>query len=138
MINQFIFPLRVYIEDTDYQGIVYHPNYLKFMERARLEWGDQLGIGFAFQEANKIHLTLHSVSIKFIKPAKLFDKLEVVSSIIDVGRASFSFGQHLRLAHAPDKILSKAEFKIACVDYAMRPCAIPEGTLLTSIRRTLT
>ena len=54
--NEFIYPLRVHIEDTDFAGIVYHSNYLKFMERARSEWVDEVGIGMDWQREHQIYL----------------------------------------------------------------------------------
>lgn len=138
MINEFIYPLRVYTEDTDYGGVVYHCNYLKFIERARTEWAEHLGIGFEWQNAHQIYFAVRTAQLQYCKPAKLYDKLEVVSSIKELRPASIIFEQCLRLADTVDKILFKAEIKVACVDHTLRPCVIPEAINLTSIRRILT
>jgi tol-pal system-associated acyl-CoA thioesterase len=126
MSQSFIYPLRVHIEDTDCTGVVYHSNYFNFMERGRSEGIDQLGMTIEWQRQHHIMFVVHSASIQFLKPARVHDRLEVVTTIKHLGRASIIFDQYLRLAHAPDKILCKAEIKAACVDGNMRPCALPE------------
>ena len=136
--NEFIYPLKIQIEDTDFTGIVYHSNYLKFMERARSEWLEQLGYGMQWQREQQIMFVVYSANQAFLKPAYVHDQVEVVSKIIDLRPASITFDQHLRPANAADKILCKAEIKIACIDNNLRPRPLPESTLLTTIRRLLT
>lgn len=135
--NEFIYPLRVHIEDTDYAGVVYHSNYLNYMERARSEWADHVGIGLPWQKQHGILLPVHHVSITFIKPARLHEKLEVVSTVIAIRPASMVFEQYLRLAEDKDKILCTAEIKLACTDENMKPRALPETAFLQTIRRLL-
>lgn len=127
MINEFIYPLRVYIEDTDYGGVVYHANYLKFLERARTEWAEKLGMGLAWQNQHKIYFVVHKAYIEYLKPARLYDELEVISHIKALRPASIIYEQHLRLAGVTDKILTKAETKITCVDHTINVCKIPEA-----------
>lgn len=136
--NLFIYPLRVHIEDTDFAGVVYHSNYLKFMERARSEWAEALGFGTQWQRTHQLYLPVHSLTMTFIKPARLHEKVEVVSTIKAIRPASLVFDQHLRLAGLDDKILCKAEIKIACADEAMRARKLPAIPSLETIRRTLT
>lgn len=137
MMNEHLYPLRIHFEDTDCTGVVYHANYLKFMERARSEWIDSLGIGSDWRESTGIHFLVHSLNIQFIRPARLHDRLEVVSSIQSFRQASIVFDQRLRSDGLPDKILCKAEIKIVCVGKDMLPRAIPEAPILDSIRRSL-
>ncbi|VVC75296.1 Acyl-CoA thioester hydrolase YbgC [Aquicella siphonis] len=137
MMNEHFYPLRVHFEDTDCTGVVYHANYLKFMERARSEWIDSLGIGADWRESAGVHFLVHSLRIQFMQPARLHDRIEVVSRILSVRAASIIFDQCLRLDSMPDKILCRAEIKIACVDKDMLPRAIPEAPILESIRRSL-
>lgn len=136
--NEHIYPTRIHIEDTDFAGVVYHSNYLKFMERARSEWVEELGFGMTWQREHQLYFPVHSLNIQFLMPGRVHEKIEVVSKIIAIGRASFTFSQYLRLALAPDKILCKAEVKIACVTEQMRPRALPDIPSLEPIRRTLT
>lgn len=137
MSKAHIYPLRVHIEDTDYTGLVYHANYLNFMERARSEWVDSLGLGIAWRENQGIYLVVHSVNIQYLKPARVHEQLEVVTHVKAIRPASMIFEQCLRFAGMPDKILCKAEVRIACVNNDMLPCALPEATLLETIRRSL-
>lgn len=138
MQNQFIYPLRIHVEDTDFVGVVYHSNYLKFMERARSEWMEELGLGMHWQREHHVYFPIHSLNMSFSKPARVHEKVEVVSSIQSIGRASVVYAQHLRFPGAADKIICKAEIKIACVDEQLRPRALPASPILTTIRRELT
>jgi acyl-CoA thioester hydrolase len=122
----FIFPLKIYIEDTDCLGVVYHSNYLKFFERARSEWAEQVGAGIVWQREQRIYLLVRSAKLDFLRPARLNDQIEVISQIINQKPASFVHDQYLRLASAPDTILCRAEIKIACVDQYFRPQALPQ------------
>ncbi|MDR3492758.1 MAG: YbgC/FadM family acyl-CoA thioesterase [Gammaproteobacteria bacterium] len=123
--NQFVFPIKVYTKDTDYGGVVYHSNYLSFYEIARSEWAESLGFGIAWQKDHGVYFPVRSAQIDYLKPATLHDKLEVVSKLTKLGRASMLYDQYLRFALRPDTIISKATIKIACVDTAMRPRPLP-------------
>lgn len=137
MKNEFIYPLRIHIEDTDFAGIVYHSNYLKFMERARSEWVEEMGLGIHWQREHEIYFPVAAANLQFLAPARLHEKVEVVSSIKAIRPASMIFEQYLRLAATPDKIFFKAEIKIACTDYQMRVRKLPEAPILETIRRAL-
>jgi acyl-CoA thioester hydrolase len=89
-----IYPVRVYFEDTDFSGVVYHANYLRFMERAR---SDMLrAIGIAQREAYEGGQGVYAVadlSIKYRAPAKLDDDLTVVSRVSAIGAATATIHQ---------------------------------------------
>jgi tol-pal system-associated acyl-CoA thioesterase len=138
MINEFIYPLRIHIEDTDFTGLVYHANYLNFMERARSEWLEKLGYGITWQREQELYFLVHSLQMTFLKPARLHELVEVVTRVKEARAASIIFDQYLRSAQSNDKILCKAEIKIACVDDSMRPRRLPKACLLETIWRTLT
>ncbi len=89
------FPLRVYWEDTDAGGIVYHSNYLKFAERARTEMVRGLGIHQGQLAANgQGHaITVVRAEIDFRAPARLDDRLEVETTLTEVGGASLEMRQ---------------------------------------------
>ena len=87
------FPVRVYWEDTDAGGIVYHANYLKFAERARSEMVRALGVGQADLAAGGHAFAVVHADIDFKAPARLDDGLEVVSRVAAVGGASMDVGQ---------------------------------------------
>ncbi|OGT37428.1 MAG: hypothetical protein A3F12_02450 [Gammaproteobacteria bacterium RIFCSPHIGHO2_12_FULL_38_14] len=135
--NLFIYPLRIHIEDTDFTGIVYHSNYLKFMERARSEWAELVGMGLDYQRSHQIFFVVHSVQLFFLKPARLHEQVEVVSRIKVIGGASLTYDQYLRPRHSPDKILCKAEIKIACTDGMMLPSAVPDAPFLKRVAELL-
>jgi acyl-CoA thioester hydrolase len=127
--NEFLFPLKVYIEDTDYSGVVFHSNYLNYFERARSEWLETLGMGIAWQLKQEIYFAIRSAKIDFYKPARLSDRLQVVSRVSQLKRVSMTFEQHLRLSDAPDTILCTAEVKVACLDKEFRPNSLPRSKL---------
>ncbi len=124
--REFILPLYIYIEDTDYSGVVFHANYLKFFERGRSLWAEQLGFGVAIQLEQGIFFAVRYAHIDFLKPARLNDEMEVVTRVAEVRNASLIYEQYLRLKEQPDTILCKAEIKVACVDRDFRPRALPE------------
>ena len=124
-VNVFSWPVRVYYEDTDAGGVVYHSNYLKFMERARTEWLRHLS--FERDELNLIFVVC-SAQLDFKKPAKLNDLLTITSEVVKIGRGSFEVAQTITL----DSItLVRGLIKVACVNpHTFRPVAIPKALLL--------
>lgn len=127
--TEFIFPLRVYIEDTDILGMVFHANYLKYFERARSEWAEHVGMGIDWQRKEGVYFPVRSIKIDYFRPAQLHQMVEVVTRLIKVRPASMLYEQHLRPKDLNDTILCKAEVKIACVDLDLRPCPLPDSIL---------
>jgi tol-pal system-associated acyl-CoA thioesterase len=123
--KSFIFPMKAYIEDTDFGGVVYHSNYLKFFERARSEWLDVLGMSIAWQLEQQVYFAIRSVNIDFLKPARLTDQLEVVSQMLSYTATSIIFSQQLRKTLTTDTILCNAEVKVVCLDQTFRPRPLP-------------
>ena len=126
-VNAFVWPVRVYYEDTDSGGVVYYANYLKFMERARTEWLRSLG--FEQDQLLRQHgmiFAVHRVEVAYHRPARFNEALQVSASIIHKGRASLTFYQEVR--RMDDKaLLCDGQIKIACVDlHKMRPKPIPK------------
>ena len=116
--NEFSLPVRVYYEDTDAGGVVYHANYLRFMERARTEWLRALGFeqDLLAQELG-IVFVVASLDIQYRKPARFNDALSVTSSISTVGRVSILFKQEIwreGLNNSPE-LLTTASVKVVCV-----------------------
>lgn len=124
-LNQFEWPVRVYYEDTDAGGVVYHSTYLNFMERARTEWLRSLGFEQNYlRDILNILFVVHSMQIVFKKPAKFDDLVTVVSEITKIGHGSFEFLQKISVNQ---QILIEAQVKIACVQaVSFKPTAIPE------------
>jgi tol-pal system-associated acyl-CoA thioesterase len=122
--NMVVFPVRVYYEDTDAGGVVYHSQYLNFMERARTEW--LRGLGFAqaaLRQDEQVLFVVHSMQIQFKKPAKLDDDLKIVSRLTEMGRGSFSCRQQVM---RDELVLLEAQVKVACVNAdSFKPTGIP-------------
>lgn len=130
-----VWPLRVYYEDTDRGGIVYHANYLKFFERARTEWLRALGFTQeVLAEQQGILFVVHRIELNYQRAARLDDWLEVQTQVSAHGRASLLFDQSLY--RAPDtKALCHAQIRVACVRHdTWRPQPIP-AALLTQLMR---
>jgi len=120
----FIHSLRVYWEDTDAGGVVYHAQYLSFLERARTEWLRARGIEQqGMREAEDLVFAVHSVQVEFLAPARLDDVLE--SRLVPTGLrgASFELAQEL---WRDGQCLLRAGVKIACLHAgAFRPRPMP-------------
>lgn len=129
MSKEFIFPIRVYYEDTDAGGVVYHANYLKFMERARTEWCRELGFELSQLAKQGYLLVVRSAWLDYLQPAQLGDYLEVITSIDEHTKIRAIFNQTVRLAKNPDTIFCKGLITIISVNQSMRPCAMVTGLL---------
>ncbi|MFC5743862.1 tol-pal system-associated acyl-CoA thioesterase [Dyella tabacisoli] len=123
----FRWPVRVYWEDTDAGGVVYHASYLRFMERARSEWLRGLGIDQStFKERTGLAFLVREMQIDFLKAALLDDELSVTVAVKDRRAASILFTQ--TISRADGTQLIRAQVRVACVDVSrMRPAQIPAG-----------
>ena len=128
---EFGWPVRVYYEDTDSGGVVYHTNYLKYMERVRTEFLRARG----FEQDELLHrygiiFAVHSLTVDFLKPARFNDLLRVTARVGGHGRASVVFTQAI-LRDTQNTVLCRAQVKVACLDSArFRPTPIPENILV--------
>ncbi|MEJ1439036.1 MAG: tol-pal system-associated acyl-CoA thioesterase [Candidatus Sedimenticola sp. (ex Thyasira tokunagai)] len=122
---EFIWPVRVYYEDTDSGGVVYYANYLKFMERARTEWLRQLGFEQdELLEKEGILFAVRRVAVDYLRPARFNDELLVSASISKQGRASLTFQQEIRMADG--QTLCRGEVQVAALDAVrFRPVSLP-------------
>ena len=132
--EEFNWPVRVYYEDTDSAGIVYHASYLRFMERARTEWLRSLGIDLpALRDDHQILFTVSRMRLEYLKPAYFDDMLDVSLGLTRFGGASFLLDQGVR--RPPRELLCRAEVRIACVDATtLRPRPIPQA-VFTELKR---
>lgn len=125
--KEFNWPIRVYYEDTDAAGLVYHANYLRFMERARTEWLRELG--FTHRKLNeeiKLQFVVSSIEVRFRKPAYFDEQLNVCSRVTGMGGTSMVFEQLVN--NQEDELKCQAEVNIVCVDTeTFRPKRIPES-----------
>lgn len=130
----FEWPIRVYWEDTDAGGIVYHANYLKFFERARTEWLRALGIDqHQLKAQNGVLFVVADAALRYVDSARLDDALSVTTELLAAGRASLRLRQRaLRAApqSAGAQLLCQAIIRIGCVNAAtLRATRIPEHVL---------
>ena len=120
---EFSLPVKVYIEDTDAGGIVYHANYLKYMERSRTEFITRLGYDKPATLENGLLLVVHSMNIEFLQAATLGQELEVFTRVQKVARSYVEFEQVVSRAEVA---LCRADVKVACVTKEkMKPSAMP-------------
>ncbi|ROT99583.1 tol-pal system-associated acyl-CoA thioesterase [Marinobacter sp. R17] len=125
--HEFRWPVRVYIEDTDAGGIVYHARYLHFMERARTEWVRSQGIALRAGLADNISYVVQKMDIHFRQPARLDDELWVSANLVSSGRVWFGFKQQV-IRQSDGALLAEADVKVACVALDTgRPRALPEA-----------
>ncbi len=113
------FPVRVYFEDTDLSGVVYHANYLRFMERARSDMLRCAGIDQrAVFEAGEGVYAIRNLAIRYVAPARLDDALVVVSRLVRLRAASVDIQQRV-MRH--DELLTEASVEAAFVTPSGRP-----------------
>ena len=127
---EFTWPVRVYYEDTDAGGVVYYANYLKFLERARTEFLRDLGFEQdQLKQEYGIIFAVHSLSIRYRKPAVFNDALAVTADIVDVGRARLTF-QQMITKDKDSSVICSAEVSIACLNAdRFTPARIPDHIL---------
>jgi len=144
-VSKFLWTARVYYEDTDSGGVVYHSKYLNYMERARTEW--LRSKGFELDQLHKqpgIMFVVRSVKVEFKRPARFNQLLEISLCLVSTGKASMVLEQEIEIISEqctegkvadqanqnPGKLLVSAEVKIACVDSnSFKPTSIPEVIL---------
>ena len=124
MSKKFNHKIKVYYEDTDAGGVVYYANYLKFFERARSE------AIYSMKLSNKILLNnygiliiVKSCNIKYIRPAKLEDKLEIKSIVKSITKTSFIMNQAI---YREKESITEADIHLVSVDQSGKPKKIPE------------
>jgi acyl-CoA thioester hydrolase len=120
----FVWPLRVYYEDTDAGGVVYYANYLRYLERARTEWLRSLGVDQGRLMADTgLAFAVRSINAEYLRSARLDDELRVASTLASLGRAQVHFDQ--RIERAGETLLT-AQVRVACLDIARgRPAPMP-------------
>lgn len=120
MIHEF--PVRVYYEDTDMGGIVYHANYLRFIERARSDWVRGIGVDQnAMREAGLIY-AVRRIEADYLAPAKFDEELLVATRMHKVTPARMTLKQEVSRAGQP---LFRAEVTIVCITTGGKPARLP-------------
>jgi len=127
-IKKFIWPVRVYYEDTDAGGVVFYANYLKFFERSRTEMLRAMGYEQDELIVNAgIIFVVRSVQVEYLNPARFNELLQVSAEVTLAKKVSLTFEQ---LITRGDDVLCTSNIRIACLDAnTLRPKAIPENLL---------
>jgi acyl-CoA thioester hydrolase len=121
--------IRVYYEDTDAGGIVYHAAYLRFAERGRTEFVRNLGIDQQKMRSDLgLGFVVTSLSIDYLKPAYLDDRLTVTTEIALFRPASVNFNQTVA---REDQILANLKVRVACLDADGNPVRLPTALTTT-------
>lgn len=130
--NNFIWPVRVYYEDTDAGGVVFYANHLKFFERARTEMLRAMGYEQDDLIASEgIIFVVRSVQVDYLSPARFNEQLQVSAKVSQAKKVSLTFEQTITRG---DEVICKGIVQVACLDaQTMRPKAIPE-TLFSALR----
>lgn len=123
----FNWPVRVYYEDTDAQGVVYYANYFRFLERARTEWLRSLGVDMvALMEQERRIFVVAELRSRFLAPARLSDELIVTARLQKLTRVTFDIEQNIYLGSLEGQLLIEATVKAAYLEAdTMRPKRIP-------------
>ena len=121
----FKWDVRIYFEDTDSGGVVYHSNYLKFMERARTEWLRSLNLNQAeLKKKDKIMFVVAKVDINYIKPARFNDQLTIETIVDKIGASKVNLTQDI---YNNSDLCTSAKVNIACLNSNnFKPQRIPK------------
>ncbi|MWP45950.1 tol-pal system-associated acyl-CoA thioesterase [Gilliamella sp. Pas-s27] len=130
--KKFNWNARVYYEDTDAGGVVYHARYLAFYERARTEILRQFNINQQMLLLEGIAFVVKKMDIGYHFPARLDDMLSIETCIGQVRKASIVFKQ--TIFNQNNQVISTADVLIACVNITkMKPCGLPKLLVLEFI-----
>jgi len=122
MANKFEFQIRVYIEDTDAGGIVYHANHIRFMERARTEWLRASGIDHYWHQKD-YNFVVHKIALKYSRPILMDDLITVTARVVSCKASSFVLQQNI---YRGEIMLASGEVELACLSTDMKPRRIPD------------
>jgi acyl-CoA thioester hydrolase len=124
-VTEFRLPVRVYYEDTDAGGVVYHTGYIRFFERARTEWLRALGYSQKqLAEEAGVLFSVVEMTVRYLKPARLDEMLEVLARAAITGGASVAFEHEIR--NAAGQLLAQGQVRVACVAAGtFKPCRLP-------------
>ena len=127
----FTIPVRVYWEDTDAGGVVYHASYLRFMERARTDWLRAIGVDQAsLIRDERLQFVVVEANIRYHRPARFNDQLQVSVQVTERLRASMTMVQEIRRGSSTGELLVSATIRAACLDSdSLKPRPLPASML---------
>lgn len=120
----FSLPVRVYYQDTDAGGVVFHATYLSYFERARTEWLRHLGYDIGVMAREGVLFIVRELRMRYARPAQLDDALDITVGVEHLGRAQFTLDQ--RVLRAGERLAS-GSINLACVSVGdFKPLRIPD------------
>ncbi len=120
--------VKVRYAETDQMGVVYHGNYAQYLELARIEWLDDLGISYKKMEENGIMLPVYELNLKYLKSAKFDDVLRIETRLS--GRPNVKIEFHYQIFNQDDELLTEAHTVLVFMDVERkRPVKCPEYVL---------
>ena len=129
-----VLPVRIYFEDTDFSGVVYHGSYIRFMERGRSDFVRLVGVGHTElhkgEHGEPLAFAVRRIHVDFLKPGRIDDLLEVETRVLDLAGARIVLRQTIRRGH---ETLVDAEVTVVLVNREGRARRIPD-----SVRDVLT
>ncbi len=123
----FAWPIRVYYEDTDAQGVVYYANYFRYMERARTEWLRALGVNQSeLLDTERRMFVVTESNARFVAPARFNDEVVVTASLAKLTRATFTIEQNVYRDRLDGELLLEGTIQAAYLDAdSLRPLRVP-------------
>jgi len=130
-----VLPARVYFEDTDFSGSVYHTGYLRFMERGRSDFLRMLGVGHralaAGDEGEPLSFAVRRMTIEFLRAATIDDLLQIETRVVRIDGARLALAQRVLRG---SEVLTEAEVVVAVVNGMGKARRIPKGVALRLAR----
>ena len=121
----FSMPIKLYFEDTDALGIIYHANYIKYFERARTDWLRAAGMHHGVLMAQGIGFVIRSADIEWLKPLTIDAQVEATAQVVHLGRSSIVLEQTVV---REDEVVCRARVLMVCVSITdKRPVSVPEN-----------
>lgn len=126
-VKPFTWPIRVYYEDTDAQGVVYYANYFRYMERARTEWLRLLGVNqVTLLNDERRMFVVTGTQAEFVSPARFNDQIVVTARLVKLTRATFDIEQLIYLDNLDGTLLLRGGVNAAFLNAdTMRPLRVP-------------
>ena len=134
--GQFVLPVRVYLEDTDAQGVVYNASYFRYLERARTECLRDHGVEHnRVREQEGVIFVLVGIEVRFTRPARLDDMLYITAELAKLKGARVILDQSVRRESPDGELLCRGVAEVACLDpEQLRPRRVP-GVLVSALRQ---
>ena len=134
--SQFVLPIRVYLEDTDAQGVVYNASYFRYLERARTEWLRAHGVEHnRVREQEGVIFVLVGIEVRFTRPARLDDMLYVTAELSKLKGARVILDQSVHRKFPDGELVCRGVAEVACLDpEQLRPRRVP-AVLVNALRQ---